>query len=103
MRAFVRALFGLEQEGRVGVRVAAVEAGVLPDALLAQRLPRPDHQLSVAQRRRVRAQHRLDGVAECPARPLDAVPGRHVGGGLVGLAAAEEDARVWPEGPDTRP
>jgi hypothetical protein len=70
------------QERRVGVVVAAVEAGVLLEPLLGQRRPGPAHHLPVAHRRRVRL-----AVA---ATTLN------VRGRLVRLAPAQQDPLVGP-------
>ncbi|XP_039778974.1 uncharacterized protein LOC120646482 [Panicum virgatum] len=87
----------LAEERRVGVGVAAVEAGVLLEPLVPEQLPGPAHHLLVAHRRRVRRQHGLHRAAERAAR-LSAdgrlVVRRHVRGRLVRLAPAQQDAAV---------
>uniref|UniRef100_K3Y8A7 Uncharacterized protein n=1 Tax=Setaria italica TaxID=4555 RepID=K3Y8A7_SETIT len=92
----------LAEERRVGVGVAAVEAGVLLEPLLAQHLPGPGHHLPVAHRRRVRRQHGLHRAAEraarlaapLPRRLVVVVVPRHVRGRLVRLAPAQQDPAV---------
>ncbi|KAF2909358.1 hypothetical protein DAI22_11g020600 [Oryza sativa Japonica Group] len=87
----------LPQEWRLGVAVAAVEARVLLEPLIAQHRPGHAHQLPVAHRRRVRRQHGLYRVAERAARLAarrHLVVPRHVRRRLVRLAPAQQDAVV---------
>jgi len=83
----------LPQERRVGVGVAAVEAGVLLEPLLAEHLPGAEHHLPVAHRRRVCRQHGLQRGAERPARAA-AAGRRDVRRRLVRLAPAQQDPGV---------
>nr|ACL53325.1 unknown [Zea mays] len=87
----------LSQERCVSVGVAAVEAGVLLEPLVAQHHPGAAHHLAVCQRRRVRRQHDLQRGAERPTRPAAerrVVILRHVRRRLVRLTPAQQDPGV---------
>jgi hypothetical protein len=91
----------LSQEGCVSVGVAAVEAGVLLEPLVAQHHPGAAHHLAVCQRRRVRRQHDLQRGAERPTRPAAerrVVILRHVRRRLVRLTPAQQDPGVGAAG-----
>lgn len=74
--------------------VAAVEAWPLREALLSQRLPGFEDELSVGDLAVRLGEDGLDGIAESPIS-VTSIPGRiEVGRRLVGLAAADEDPHV---------
>jgi hypothetical protein len=83
-------------EVRVGVLVGAVQARVLLEARLGQRLADAQDQVAVGDRALVLGQHADQRVAEGAVRLRVVARGRGIGGRLVVLTPAQQNARVWP-------
>lgn len=87
----------LRQESGIGIFVATIEARVLLKAFRFKNLPGPHHNLSVTHGSRVLHQHRLHSIAKRSKRLPAGDGGCHVGGGLVGLTPAQQNAVVGAE------